>query len=317
MSDWFAERRFLVTGGHGFLGQRVCAALRARGARLIAHPSHSLYDLRSAHDIHAMLTAFRPNVVIHLAARVGGIEANRRSPAQFFYDNLVMGAQLLHESWLQISVDKFVTVGTVCSYPKFSHVPFSEDELWDGYPEETNAPYGIAKKALLVQAQAYRQQYGFNAIYLIPANLFGPGDHVNPVTSHVIPALIYKFSEAVRLGQDVVTLWGTGRPTREFLFVEDAAEGLLRAAEHYDSPEPMNLGTGREVSIRHLAQMVAGAVGYKGRVEWDASRPDGQPRRALDVSRARTAIQFEAQVSLEDGLERTVAWYRARREAKR
>jgi GDP-L-fucose synthase len=247
--------------------------------------------------------------VIHLAANVGGIGANQAHPAEFFYDNLMMGVQMLHESW-KAGVDKFVAVGTVCSYPKFTPVPFREDDLWTGYPEETNAPYGLAKKMLLVQAQAYRSQYGFNAIYLIPVNLYGPRDNFDLATSHVIPALVRKFSEAKFAGEEKVEVWGDGTPTREFLYAEDAAEGILLAAERYDSPAPVNLGSGEEISIRDLARQIARLVGFDGETVWDRTRPNGQPRRALDTTRAQQAFGFTARTTLAQGLERTVEWYK-------
>jgi GDP-L-fucose synthase len=251
----------------------------------------------------------RPDVVIHLAALVGGIGANRERPAEFFYANLMMGVQLIHEGW-QRGIEKFVAIGTICAYPKFTPIPFKEENLWDGYPEETNAPYGLAKKMLLVQSQAYRQQYGFNSIFLLPVNLYGPRDNFNLETSHVIPAMIRKFLEAKARGDKAVTLWGDGSPTRDFLYVEDAAEGILRAAEHYNGSEPVNLGSGMEISIKDLATLIARLTGYQGEFVWDTSKPNGQPRRALDVSRAEKFFGFRAQMPFEEGLRRTIEWYR-------
>jgi GDP-L-fucose synthase len=270
------------------------------------------FDLVQPEAVRKMLSEAQPDLVLHLAANVGGIGANRARPAEFFHDNLLMGVQMLHESW-KAGVKKFVAVGTVCAYPKFTPVPFREQDLWNGYPEETNAPYGLAKKMLLVQAQAYRAQYGFNAIHLIPVNLYGPRDNFDLATSHVIPALIRKCLEAQRAGENTVVVWGDGTPTREFLFAEDAAEAILLAAERYDSPEPVNLGSGQEISIRDLAREIARLVGFEGRIVWDSTRPNGQPRRALDVTRAREEFGFVAKTSLEDGLRRTVEWYRKTR----
>jgi len=273
-------------------------------------PRSKDYDLRKLDAIQALLRDAEPNVVIHLAARGGGIGANRAHGAEFFYDNLVMGTQLMHESW-QRGIEKFVAIGTVCAYPKFTPVPFREDDLWVGYPEETNAPYGLAKKMLLVQAQAYRQQYGFNAIYLLPVNLYGPRDNFDLEASHVIPALIRKFVEAKDRGEKVVTVWGTGQPTREFLYVEDAAAGILLGAERYNAGDPVNLGSGTEIKIRDLAELIGRLTGFEGEIAWDATRPDGQPRRRLDTSRARQLFGFRAQTPLEAGLRKTLEWYRS------
>ncbi len=309
MSFW-TNRRVLVTGGAGFLGSSVVERLRAAGAEQVFVPRRLDYDLRRLEAIQSVLQDADPDIVIHLAARVGGIGANRAHGAEFFYDNLIMGAQLMHESW-QRGVEKFVAIGTVCSYPKFTPVPFREDDLWLGYPEETNAPYGLAKKALLVQAQAYRQQYGFNAIYLIPVNLYGPRDSVDLETSHVIPALIRKFFEAQERGDSKVAVWGTGQPTREFLYVEDAAAGIVLGTERYNAGDPVNLGSGTEISIRELAELIGRLTGFEGEITWDATRPDGQPRRSLDTSRAQQLFGFRAQTPLEEGLRRTIEWYRS------
>jgi GDP-L-fucose synthase len=309
MAFW-QDHRFVVTGGSGFLGRAVVAHMRALGAEHIFVPRSAEYDLREHAAILRLLHDARPTVVVHMAAQVGGIGANREHPAEFFYNNLMMGTQLMHESYLA-GVQKFVTIGTVCAYPKFTPVPFSENDLWIGYPEETNAPYGLAKKMLLVQGQAYAQQYGFNAIYLLPTNLYGPHDNFNPETSHVIPALIKKFVEAKARGDAAVTAWGTGSPTREFLYVDDAAKGIALATEHYNAPEPVNLGSGNEISIRDLTHLIAELVGYEGEVVWDATKPDGQPRRALDVTRAQQSFSFHADTPFREGLLRTIETYKA------
>lgn len=302
-------QRIVVTGGAGFVGRYVAAELDRRGYRHVLVPRSREYDLRQEDAVARLYADVRPDVVIHLAAVVGGIGANRAAPGRFFYDNLMMGALLLEHA-RRAGVAKFVAVGTICSYPKFTPVPFREAELWHGYPEETNAPYGLAKKMLLVQAQAYRQQYGFNAILLMPTNLYGPHDNFDLETSHALPAMIRKFDDALARGDDQVVLWGTGMPTREFLYVEDAAQGIVQAMERYDGPEPVNLGSGREISIRELAELVAREVGYAGRTVWDSSMPDGQPRRCLDVSRAWDFFGWRATTSFEEGLCRTIAWYR-------
>ncbi|HWO43252.1 MAG TPA: GDP-L-fucose synthase [Candidatus Eisenbacteria bacterium] len=307
MTFW-GNKKVVVTGGGGFLGSFVVERLRERGCRNIVVPRSREYDLRDRDAIVRLYTQARPDVVLHLAAVVGGIGANRANPGRFFYDNAIMGIQLM-EYARQTGVKKFVTVGTVCAYPKFTPVPFKEDDLWNGYPEETNAPYGIAKKMLLVQAQAYRAQYGFNAIYLLPVNLYGPRDNFDLETSHVIPALIRKCVEAKRERRPEIVLWGDGSPTREFLYVEDAAEGLLLAAERYDGPDPVNLGTGEEISIRDLAHLIAAEVGFSGKLVWDTTKPNGQPRRRLDTARARDLFGFEAKYTLKDGIKKTVAWY--------
>jgi GDP-L-fucose synthase len=307
--EFWPSRRVCVTGGAGFLGSFILEGLRRRGARQTVAPSSRDYDLVNPDAVRRLLADAKPDIVLHLAANVGGIGANRAHPAEFFYDNLVMGVHMMHESW-KAGVGKFVALGTVCAYPKFTPIPFHEEDLWNGYPEETNAPYGLAKKMLLVQAQSYRSQYGFNAIYLIPVNLYGPRDNFDLESSHVIPALIRKCLEARQQGQDQLVVWGDGTPTREFLYVEDAAEAILLAAERYNDPDPVNLGSGEEVSIRDLADQIARLVGFEGRIIWDTSRPNGQPRRGLDTSRARERFGFVARTSLAEGLRRTVEWYR-------
>lgn len=307
--SYWQSRRICVTGGAGFLGKVVTEKLRARGAKDIFVPLLEEYDLVQPEAVVRMLDDAKPDVVIHLAAHVGGIGANREHPAEFFYDNLMMGVQLMHQSWLR-KVEKFVAIGTVCAYPKFTPVPFKEDDLWLGYPEETNAPYGLAKKMLLVQTQAYRQQYGFNAIFLLPVNLYGPGDNFDLNSSHVIPALIRKCIEAQERGEEAVEVWGDGTPTREFIYVDDAAEGILVASELYNDADPVNLGSGFEVSITDLAEMIARLTGYEGKLVWNTDKPNGQPRRALDTSRAWERFGFRAQVDFEEGLRRTIAWYR-------
>jgi GDP-L-fucose synthase len=308
---FWQDKRVVVTGGAGFLGSFVVPKLSERGAADVVVPRSAEYDLREKETIRRLLAEAQPDVVIHLAARVGGIGANREHPAEFFYDNLMMGVQLLHESW-RAGVAKFVAVGTVCAYPKFTPVPFREEDLWNGYPEETNAPYGLAKKMLLVQSQAYRAQYGFNSVFLLPVNLYGPGDNFDPSSSHVIPALIKKCVEAVEAGSDRIEVWGTGAASREFLYVDDAAEGIVLAAERYDGDEPVNLGSGQEITIRELVSIIADATGFRGEIVWDPSKPDGQPRRCLDTSRAEWRFGFRARRSFEDGLRATVEWYLAR-----
>jgi GDP-L-fucose synthase len=303
-----SESRIFVTGGHGFLGKHLCARLRAAGCRELCVPSESELDLLSPAAVEKALKDFRPDVILHLAARVGGIGANLKHPAEYFHDNLMMGVPLMHRAW-QLGVKKFVALGTVCAYPKFTPVPFREDDLWNGYPEETNAPYGLAKKMLLVQAQAYRQQYGFNAVFLLPVNLYGPGDNFDLESSHVIPALIRKFVEAREAGRPEVVCWGDGSPSREFLYVKDAAEAIALAAERYDGPLPVNLGSGREIRIKDLAETIAREAGYSGKIVWDTSRPNGQPRRCLDTSRAEKLFGFRAATSFEEGLRETVKWF--------
>jgi GDP-L-fucose synthase len=314
VNSW-TGKTIVVTGGAGFLGRRVVALLQQKGVRRIVVPRSHEFDLvQYSHAVRLLETA-KPDLVIHLAGRVGGIGTNRDNPGKFFYDNLMMGVQLMETSRL-LGVQKFVAVGTICAYPKFTPLPFKEDNLWDGYPEETNAPYGLAKKMLLVQAQAYRQQYGFNAIYLLPVNLYGPEDNFDLHTSHVIPAMIRKCVEAVRAGRREITLWGTGTPTREFLYVEDAAEGIVLASEKYDASAPVNLGAGREIAMKDLAAMIAKLTGFQGSIVWDSSKPDGQPRRALDTSRAEREFGFKARTSLESGLKRTVEWFVSQSETK-
>jgi len=307
---YWSGLRVVVTGGAGFLGSHLVECLRPQGCAEIVVPRSRDYDLVKAQAVQRLFRDARPDIVIHLAARVGGIEANRRNPGRFFYENLMMGAQLMEEARLA-GVRKFVAIGTICAYPKFTPIPFKEDDLWNGYPEETNASYGMAKKMLLVQAQAYRQQFGFPAITLLPVNLYGPRDNFDLETSHVIPAMIRKFVEARRAGQSEVVLWGSGKPTREFLFVRDAAQGILLATERYSDQAPVNLGAGFEISIADLATLIAKGTRYNGRLVWDASRPDGQPRRCLDVSRAEKEFGFRATTPFEEGLRETIAWYEA------
>jgi len=307
-NNFWGSRRVCVTGGAGFLGSYITEKLRQRGAADVFIPHIEDYDLVKPGDIQRMYDDAQPDLVIHLAALAGGIGANRARPADFFYINLMMGVQLMHEAWLR-GVEKFVAIGTICAYPKFTPLPFKEENLWSGYPEETNAPYGLAKKMLLVQAQAYREQYDFNAIYLLPVNLYGPRDNFNLETSHVIPALIRKFIEAQERGNKKVVLWGDGSPTREFVYAGDAAEAILLASEKYNDSEPVNLGSGMEISIRDLAHLIARLTGYEGEFVWDTSKPNGQPRRALDVKRAEAYFGFRAQMPFEEGLRRTIDWY--------
>ena len=319
MTTFWKNKKVVVTGGAGFLGSFVIAKLKERGATDIYIPLIEDYDLTDSNDISRLFDTTLEGidaenmVIIHLAANVGGIGANRERPAEFFYDNLMMGVQLMHQAY-QRGVGKFTAIGTVCAYPKFTPVPFKEDDLWIGYPEETNAPYGLAKKMMLVQSQAYRQQYGFNSIYLLPVNLYGPRDNFNLATSHVIPALIRKALEAQERGDKELVVWGDGSPTREFLYVEDAADGIVTATESYNDSKPVNLGSGYEIPIKDLAEMIARLTGFEGKLVWDTSKPNGQPRRGLDVSRAKKYFGWEAKVSFEEGMRRTIEWYKENRE---
>jgi GDP-L-fucose synthase len=335
MSFW-PNKRVLVTGGAGFLGSFVVEKLKERGCKDIFVPRSKDYDLVEMDAVKKLYQDARPDMVIHLAAKVGGIGANRANPGKFFYDNLMMGTQMM-EIGRQVGIEKFVAIGTICAYPKFTPIPFRERDLWNGYPEETNAPYGLAKKMLLVQAQAYRQQYGFNAIYLLPVNLYGPGDNFDPETSHVIPALIKKFIDAkikangkqesvssnaacciapTSDSPPTVVVWGTGKPTREFLYVEDCAEAIVLAAERYNKPDPINIGAGFEISIKDLVNLIVKLTNFKGDIFWDNSRPDGQPRRSLDTGRAYKEFGFKAHISLEEGLRKTIDWYLSTRETQ-
>ena len=307
-----STKRICVTGGAGFLGQHLVRNLQSKGAHDIFIPRYPEYDLVKSEDIARMLTDAQPDIIIHLAAHVGGIGANLARPAEFFYDNLMMGVQLMHQAW-QRGVEKVVALGTICAYPKYTPIPFKEENLWDGYPEETNAPYGLAKKMLLVQSQAYRQQYGFNSIFLLPVNLYGPGDNFDLASSHVIPALIRKCIEAKEQGADEIVAWGDGSPTREFLYVEDAAEGIALATQYYNRSDPVNLGSNFEISIKDLTELIARLTGFEGRVRWDTSKPNGQPRRKLDTTRAKEYFGFTAKTNFEDGLRKTIDWYLANR----
>jgi len=307
MLNW-EEKRICVTGGAGFLGSYLIKQLEAQGAKDIFVPTIENYNLVDGAAIKRMLDDSNPDVIIHLAAHVGGIGANRAHPAEFFYDNLMMGVQLMHQAY-EWGVEKFVAIGTVCAYPKFTPVPFKEDNLWFGYPEETNAPYGLAKKMLLVQSQAYRDQYGFNSIFLLPVNLYGPGDNFNPKSSHVIPALIRKCIEARESGADHIVVWGDGSPTREFIYVDDAARGIALATERFDKSIPVNIGSGFEISIKNLIEKIADMTGFDGELVWDTSKPNGQPRRALDISRAREEFGFTAKTDFDEGLRKTIDWY--------
>jgi len=316
MSAFFERRRFLVTGGAGFLGSVVVRKLGEEGAKEVFIPRSREYDLVQMADIIRLLQATRPDVVIHLAAIVGGIGANQEHPGEYFYRNLLMGVQLMEQARLT-GMEKFVGVGTICSYPKFTPVPFKEEDFWKGYPEETNAPYGLAKKMMTVQSMAYRQQYGYNSINLLPVNLYGPGDNFDPRSSHVIPALIKKCVDARESGQEEIVVWGTGRATREFLYVEDAARGILLATERYDKSDPVNLGAGFEISIKNLVNLIVNYTRYPGRIVWDKTKPDGQPRRRLDTSKAKQLFGFEAAVSFKEGLKSTIEWYEDNRQGLR
>lgn len=311
MSIGWSGRRVIVTGGAGFLGRSIVTRLQAAGAS-IAVPRQSEYDLRHESAVARLFAEHPADVVIHLAARVGGIGANQRHPGSFFYDNLAMGLQLMEHA-RRVGIQKFVAIGTICSYPKHAPIPFREDALWEGYPEETNAPYGLAKKMLLVQSQAYRQEYAFNSIFLMPVNLYGPGDNFNPDSSHVIPALIKKCCEAVETGVDSIDVWGTGAASREFLHVDDAARAIVLAAEHYDRSDPVNIGAGFEITIRSLVEKIAALSGFRGEIRWDHTKPDGQPRRSVDTRRAEERFGFRSEISFDEGLKQTIAWYQAER----
>lgn len=308
MSGFFADKKVVVTGGAGFLGSYVTQGLEQRGCKNILVPKIEDYDFVKLEDVVRMYEQMRPDIVIHLAAVVGGIGANREHPGKFFYENLMMGVQLIDQGRLH-KIEKFVAIGTVCSYPKFTPVPFKEDDIWNGYPEETNAPYGLAKKMLLVQSQAYRQEYGFNSIFLVPVNLYGPRDNFNPASSHVIPALIKKCVDAMERGDKYIECWGTGRASREFIYAQDAAEGILLATERYNDFEPVNIGAGFEITIKELIEKIVRLSGFKGEIRWDPSKPDGQPRRCLDTSRARGRFGFVAKTKFEEGLKATIDWY--------
>jgi GDP-L-fucose synthase len=311
MSFW-DENRFVVTGGSGFLGSHLVRKLLGKGTENVFVPKSADFNLTKEDAIVRLFKEAHPDIVIHMAAVVGGIGANRENPGRFFYDNLIMGAQLMEHSRL-LGIKKFVAVGTICSYPKFTPVPFKEENLWDGYPEETNAPYGLAKKMLLVQSQAYRQQYGFHSIFLLPVNLYGPGDNFDPQSSHVIPALIKKCEDAIANREKEIVAWGTGKATREFLYVEDAADAILLATEKYDKPDPVNIGAGFEISIRELTELIVELTGFGGKIVWDVTKPDGQPRRMLDVSRAFQEFGFRAKTNFRKGLKKTIEWYRAQK----
>jgi GDP-L-fucose synthase len=314
MSVFFQDKRIVVTGGAGFLGGYVTKGLKERGCTNILVPKIEDYDLVDINDINRMYDDMKPDIVIHLAAVVGGIGANREHPGEFFYKNLMMGVQLIEQGRLR-DIEKFVAIGTVCAYPKFTPVPFREEDIWNGYPEETNAPYGLAKKMLLVQSQSYRAEYGFNSIFLLPVNLYGPGDNFNPASSHVIPALIKKCVDAIESGADHIDCWGTGSASREFIYAADAAEGILLATEHYNGCEPVNIGAGFEITIKDLTDKIVELTGFTGEIRWDTSRPDGQPRRRLDVSKAKEYFSFEAKTGFDEGLKATIDWYRKNKPA--
>ncbi len=307
-----SKKRVCVTGGAGFLGKHLIARLKNYGAKDIFVPNYPEYDLVKGEDITRMIDDARPDIIIHLAAKVGGIGANMEKPGEFFYDNLMMGVQLIHQAW-QRGVEKFVAIGTICAYPKYTPIPFKEDDIWDGYPEETNAPYGLAKKMLLVQSQSYRAQYGYNSIFLLPVNLYGPGDNFDPASSHVIPALIRKCLEAKERGDKEIIAWGDGSPTREFIYAEDAAEGITLATMRYNSSDPVNIGSSFEISIKDLTETIARLCEFEGNVVWDTSKPNGQPRRKLDTTRAKERFGFEAKTDFKEGLKKTIAWYKEER----
>ena len=312
MSGFFEDKRVVVTGGAGFLGSYVIDGLEKRGCKNILVPKIEDYDLVNMGDIVRMYADMKPDIVIHLAAVVGGIGANREHPGEFFYKNLMMGVQLIEQGRVH-DIEKFVAIGTICAYPKFTPIPFMEEDLWNGYPEETNAPYGLAKKMLLVQSQAYRAEFGFNSIFLLPVNLYGPGDNFDPASSHVIPALIKKCVDAIESGADHIECWGTGNVSREFIYAADAAEGILLATEHYNGVEPVNIGAGFEITIKELAEKIVRLTGFGGELRWDSSQPDGQPRRRLDVSRAKKLFGFESKIPFEEGLKATIEWYKQNR----
>jgi GDP-L-fucose synthase len=308
MGSFFEDKRIVVTGGAGFLGRYIVKGLQKRGCKNILVPKIEDYDLVNIVDVVRMYDGMKPDIVIHLAAVVGGIGANREHPGEFFYKNLMMGVQLIEQGRIR-NIKKFVAIGTVCAYPKFTPVPFKEEDLWNGYPEETNAPYGLAKKMLLVQSQAYRAEYGFNSIFLLPVNLYGPGDNFDPKSSHAIPALIKKCVDAIESGADHIDCWGSGKVSREFIYAADAAEGILLATEHYNGAEPVNIGAGFEITIKELVEKIAKITGFNGEIRWDSSKPDGQPRRRLDVSKAKKHFGFEAKTGFDDGLKATIDWY--------
>ena len=307
-----SQKRICVTGGDGFLGKHLISRLEHYGAKDVFVPLYPEYDSVKGEDVARMIADAKPDIIIHLAAKVGGIGANMEKPGEFFYDNLMMGIQLIHQAW-QKGVEKFVAIGTICAYPKYTPIPFKEEDIWDGYPEETNAPYGLAKKMLLVQSQSYREQYGYNSIFLLPVNLYGPGDNFNPASSHVIPALIRKCLEAKERGDKQIVAWGDGSPTREFIYAEDAAEGITLATMRYNSSDPVNIGSSFEISIKDLTELIARLCEFEGEIVWDTSKPNGQPRRKLDTTRAKERFGFEAKTSFEDGLKKTIAWYKEER----